>query len=278
MDAETIAVRDAQQVARHEGLGSFDAAPVVLQVNDLRKVFSRKGTDDVVAVDGSSFSLRAGECVGLVGESGSGKSTTSSLIMRMIEPTAGKVMLDGVDVFALPTRKLSDLYRHVQMVFQDPRGSFDPRRTLGAGIAEGLRNYRGMSRTAALARAKELLEHVGLPAEFSKRYAREVSGGQCQRAAIARAIALEPKLLICDEATSALDVTVQQGIVSLLGRLRAESGMAVLFVCHDIALAQQMCDRILVMAGGKIVESGDAHTVISNPQHPYTRQLVDSVL
>lgn len=253
-------------------------APVVLQVNELKKVFSRKGTADVVAVDGISFEVRAGECVGLVGESGSGKSTTSSMIMRMTDPTSGEIVLDGVNVANLPKKQLKELYRHVQMVFQDPCGSFDPRRTLGDGIAEGLRNYKGASRAQALEQAREMLQHVGLPADFSERFAREVSGGQRQRAAIARAMVLQPKLLICDEATSALDVTVQQSIVELLGRMRRETGMAMLFICHDIALAQTICDRILVMEHGKIVEQGDARQVISNPQHPYTKQLVDSVL
>lgn len=253
-------------------------APVVLQVNELRKVFSRKGTAGVVAVDGISFAVRQGECVGLVGESGSGKSTTSSMIMRMTDPTSGEIMLDGVDVANLSRKHLKELYRHVQMVFQDPRGSFDPRRTLGDGIAEGLRNYQDMSRAQALECAQEMLRHVGLPAEFAQRFAREVSGGQCQRAAIARAMALRPKLLICDEATSALDVTVQQSIVELLGAVREETGMAMLFICHDIALAQTMCDCILVMERGRIVEQGNAREVISNPRHPYTKQLVDSVL
>lgn len=163
------------------------------------------------------------------------------------------------------------------MVFQDPVSSFDPRRTLGDGIGESLRNH-GMSREEARKRAELLLEQCGLTEEFARRYPHEVSGGQCQRAAIARALAIEPQLLICDEATSALDVTVQKQIMELLDRMRKEKNLTILFICHNLALVQSFCDQILVMKQGKIVEEGKPEEVIRHPQHAYTKQLVESVL
>jgi peptide/nickel transport system ATP-binding protein len=165
----------------------------------------------------------------------------------------------------------------MQMVFQTPTDSFDPRRTLGDGVSESLRNA-GMKKSEALQKTAMLLEQCGLPAEFMKRYPHEVSGGQCQRAAIARAIAIEPKVLILDEATSALDVTVQEEILELLTKLREERQMSYLFICHDIALVQNFCDRVLVMYHGKVVEEGIPDEVIRHPQNDYTRNLIDSVL
>lgn len=163
------------------------------------------------------------------------------------------------------------------MVFQDPVSSFDPRRTLGEGIGESLRNA-GVPRKEAEKRVRQLLEQCGLPEEFSKRYPHEVSGGQCQRAAIARALAIEPQILICDEATSALDVAVQKQIMELLDLLRKEKHLTILFICHNLALVQSFCDRILVMKQGKMVEEGTPEEVIWHPNHPYTKLLVDSVL
>ena len=163
------------------------------------------------------------------------------------------------------------------MVFQDPVSSFDPRRTLGDGIGESLRN-NGMSRQEAWKQAEQLLEQCGLPAAFAKRYPHEVSGGQCQRAAIARALAIEPQILICDEATSALDVTVQKQIMDLLDELRKEKHLTILFICHNLALVQSFCDRILVMKEGKVVEEGTPDEVIWHPQHAYTKLMLESVL
>lgn len=255
-----------------------DGQDVILAVDGLTKVFRRHGKPDIVACKDVGFRVRKGECLGIVGESGSGKSTIASMIVRMNRPTSGSIVLDGTDVAACHGRQLRELYCKVQMVFQNPAGSFDPRRTLESGVAEGMRNYRGMGRHEALEKARKLLEDCGLPAELGRRYAREVSGGQCQRAAIARAIALEPKLLICDEATSALDVTVQEQIMKLLKRIRKNSGMAMLFICHDIALAQEICDGIIVMHDGVIVERGSADEVIRNPRHVYTKTLIGAVL
>lgn len=245
-----------------------------LQVQDLKKIFTRDGQSDFLAVDGVSFDISAGECVGLIGESGSGKSTVANMIARLLDLTEGRILLDGEDVTDAGARKI---FRTVQMIFQSPQESFDPRRTLGDGIGESLLNV-GQSRAEVRGEVGRLLEAVGLSPDFANRYPHEVSGGQCQRAAIARAIAIEPKLLICDEATSALDVTVQAEIVALLSRLMRERGMACLFICHDVALAQNFCDRILVMYRGKIVEEGAPDEVIQSPKQEYTKMLIESVL
>ena len=245
-----------------------------LQVQDLKKIFTRDGQSDFLAVDGVSFDISAGECVGLIGESGSGKSTVANMIARLLDPTEGRILLDGEDITDVGARKI---FRTVQMIFQSPQESFDPRRTLGDGIGESLLNV-GQSRAEVRGEVGRLLEAVGLSADFANRYPHEVSGGQCQRAAIARAVAIHPKLLICDEATSALDVTVQAEIVALLSRLMRERGMACLFICHDIALAQSVCDRFLVMYRGKIVEEGAPDEVVQSPKQEYTKMLIESVL
>ena len=246
----------------------------ILQVQDLKKIFTRDGQRSFLAVDSVSLDISAGECVGLIGESGSGKSTVANMIARMLDSTEGRILLDGEDVTDAEARKI---FRTVQMIFQSPRESFDPRRTLGDGIGESLLNV-GQSRAEVREEVGRLLEAVGLSPGFAERYPHEVSGGQCQRAAIARAVAIRPKLLICDEATSALDVTVQAEIVALLSRLMRERGMACLFICHDIALAQDFCDRLLVMHKGKIVEEGTPDEIIQSPKQAYTKMLIESVL
>ena len=252
-------------------------AEPVLKIAGLTKRFERKGHDDVVAVDDVSFSVMPGECVGLVGGSGSGKSTIAKLVTRLLEPTEGAIEVCGRDIAHLRGAELRSLSKDVQMVFQNPAQSFDPRRTFGHGIAEGMRNF-GTGKAEARKRTVGLLKRCGLPDDFADRYPREASGGQCQRAAIARALALDPALVILDEATSALDVTVQAQIVELLRDIRKTGETAYLFICHDIALAQDFCDRVLVMQKGRIVEEGSAFSVTTNPQHPYTRQLLDAVL
>ena len=193
----------------------------VLSVHDLTKTFSRPGQTELTAVNHISFDLMPGECLGIIGESGSGKSTTVNLITRLLDATAGTILLDGEDITRMTGKALRAAYRKMQMVFQTPTDSFDPRRTLGDGIGESLRNS-GSSRKEAAAEAARLLARCGLSADFAARYPHEVSGGQCQRAAIARALAVKPKLLICDEATSALDVTIQKEILELLNTLRRE--------------------------------------------------------
>jgi len=231
----------------------------ILKVADLSKAFSRAGRDAFFAVDHVSFEVQPGEILGIVGESGSGKSTIARLITRQIRG-----------------RDLIPVYAKIQMVFQSPVDSFDPRRTLGDGICESLRN-KGVPKAEREAKARALLESCGLPATFLARYPHQVSGGQCQRAAIARALMNDPRILIFDEATSALDVTVQKQIIELLQQLQKERKLAYLFICHNIALVQQFCDRVIVLHDGRIVESGLPDEVILHPQSDYTRRLVDAV-
>jgi len=249
----------------------------ILKVEALTKTFS--GQREIAAVNGISFELFPGECLAIIGESGSGKTTALNMISRLTDVTAGSIFLEGQEITHRKGKQLREVYRQMQMVFQTPTDSFDPRRTLGDGIGESLRNV-GLTRKETQKRVEALLEKCGLPGEFANRYPHQVSGGQCQRAAIARALAIEPKLLICDEATSALDVTVQKEIISLLNELRKQRGknLSILFICHDISLVQQFCDRVLVMYRGEIVEEGTPDAVIRAPKNDYTKRLIDSVL
>lgn len=222
-----------------------------------------------------SFRLYEGESLGIVGESGSGKSTLAKLICRLTDPTSGSIHLCGQDITNAKGKELREAYRQMQMVFQSPMGSFDPRKTIGYGIGESLANC-GIPKADRVVQVSSLLEQCGLPKEFSERYPHEISGGQCQRAAIARALAVEPGLLICDEATSALDVTIQQQIMSLLTQLKTARRLSFLFICHNLALVQSFCDRILVMQEGRIVEVGTPEEIIFSPNTEYTKQLVDA--
>lgn len=247
----------------------------ILEVNDLTKKFSVNGKADLTAVDHVSFRLYEGESLGIVGESGCGKSTLAKLICRLTDLTAGSIHLHGKDITNAKGKELRKAYRQMQMVFQSPTGSFDPRKTIGYGIGESLANC-GISKADRMVQVFSLLEQCGLPKEFSRRYPHEISGGQCQRAAIARALAIGPSLLICDEATSALDVTVQQQIMALLTELKITRKLSFLFICHNLALVQSFCDRILVMQEGHIVEVGTPEEVILSPNTEYTKLLVDA--
>ena len=249
----------------------------LLQISHLTKNFSDGKEDEYKAVDDVSFELFPGEKLAIIGESGSGKTTVVNMITRILDSTDGKILLDGEDITHYKRNKMKNIYRKMQMVFQTPTESFDPRCRLGDAVAESLRNA-GMPKKEAMEIVKELFKQCGLPEDFMKRYPHEVSGGQCQRAAIARAIAIDPRLLILDEATSALDVTIQKEILELLDKLKTERNMTYLFICHDIALVQQFCDRVLVMHQGKIVEEGTPDEVIRNPKTEYTGRLIESVL
>lgn len=249
----------------------------ILEVKHLTKTFGVRGKEKLTAVNDVSFFLYQGETLGIVGESGSGKSTLVRAVARLTDVTSGEILLNGKDITHLKGKDLRQIYRHFQMIFQSPASSFDPRRRLGESIGESLKNI-GWSREKTQARVKELLIQCGLSTEYANCYPHQVSGGQCQRAAIARALAISPKLLICDEATSALDVTVQKQVIELLDRLRQEQGIAYLFICHNLALVQQFCHRVLVMKDGKIVEEGTPEEVILHPKHSYTRQLVEAVI
>lgn len=249
----------------------------VLRAENLTKVFAGRGQTAVTAVRHVTFDLFPGETLGIIGESGSGKTTLASLLTRLLEPTQGRILLDGEDITSAKGAALRRIYGKMQMVFQTPLDSFDPRRTLGDGIGEILRNH-GSTPADARRETARLLELCALPAEFARRYPHQVSGGQGQRAAIARAVAVRPKVLICDEATSALDVTMQAEILALLRSLRRELGLSCLFICHDLALVQSFCDRVLVMYRGAVVEEGDPSGIIRNPKDAYTRRLIASVL
>ena len=249
---------------------------VILEAQHLKKVFI-SGKKSMTAVDDVSFELRQGECLGIVGESGSGKSTIVKMITHLQSITEGNVILKGKDITNVKGKELREVYKDIQMVFQMPMESFDPRRTLGDGIGESLRNM-GLSRKETRERVEKLLERCGLDKEYADRYPHQVSGGQCQRAAIARALAVEPSVLICDEATSALDVTVQKQILKLLMELKQKENFSFLLFCHDLALVQAFCDRVLVLYHGETVESGTPDEIINHPKMDYTKKLIDSVL
>ncbi len=248
----------------------------ILQAQHLKKVFV-SGRRSFTAVKDVSFELDRGKCLGIVGESGSGKSTIAKMITHLTDITEGRVILRGRDITNAKGKELREAYKEMQMVFQMPMESFDPRWTLGDGIGESLRN-RGMSRADTRRRVEELLEICHLAPEFAGRYPHEVSGGQCQRAAIARALAIEPSILICDEATSALDVTVQKQILELLMELKEKKNLSFLMICHDLALVQLFCDDVIVLHDGEVMEYGTMEEIIHHPKTDYTRRLIDSVL
>ena len=230
------------------------------------------------AVENISFELRRGRALGLVGESGSGKSTVARAVLRLIDPFAGSVHLDGQDVLGASARKLRVLRRRMQIIFQDPAGSLNPRMRIADIVGEPLVVHGLEPRgTARLQRVIALLEQCGLPAEAADRFPHQFSGGQRQRIAIARALALKPDLLVCDEPTSALDVSVQAQIINLLADLRDKLGLAYLFISHDMAVVSHLCDDIAVMRGGRIVEAGSRDDVLGNPREEYTRELLRAV-
>lgn len=247
----------------------------VLELQEVKKTF-RKNKNSFTAVDGVSFHIEAGECVGLVGESGCGKSTIARLITHLEKVDSGEITVHGQNIARLKGKALRESYQKLQMIFQNPSDSFNPRLKLGSSIGEGFINF-GKSRGEVKQKVTQLLEQVGLKAEYASRYPHEISGGQCQRAAIARAIAVEPDLLICDEATSALDVSIQAQIVDLILKLQKELHMSYLFISHDLALVQSICNRVLVMHHGRIVEKGTTQDVIEHAVHPYTQLLLSSV-
>ena len=255
----------------------------VLRVEDLTVHFPicsgwrRRQTGIVRAVDGVSFSLAAGETLGLVGESGCGKSTTALAIMRLVDATAGRILFRGDDILTRSGAELREVRRHVQIVFQDPQGSLNPRMTVERIVGEALEIHGVSDRRARRARVQELLAMVGLAPDHAGRYPHQFSGGQLQRIGIARALALDPQVLVLDEPVSALDVSIQAQIVTLLQRLQAELGLAYLFISHDLSVVRHISDRVAVMYLGKIVEIGAAAGVYRSPSHPYTQSLLSAV-
>jgi len=257
------------------------SAPVILEAKGVEKTYRRTGgwfgpKPVVRAVHDADFVLRKGETLGLVGESGSGKSTLARCVVKLVEPEKGEILFEGVDLRPLSRRAWKPFRKRIQMVFQDPFASLNPRRRVGEIIAEGPITH-GAPRAAALARARELLALVQLDPGAMERYPHEFSGGQRQRIGIARALAMEPELLIADEPVSALDVSVQAQVLALLADIRARLGLTMLFITHDLRVAAQVCDRIAVMQHGAIVEQGPTAEVFGAPRHPYTRQLLDSI-
>ncbi len=240
----------------------------VLEIRGLKKFFGGK-----VVLDGVNFSVDAGECLGMVGRSGCGKSTAAKIIARLIPSDGGQIFLCGQEITNATGKILRAAYRNMQMIFQMPEDFFDPRKTLGWSIGEPLKNS-GVKNSEVETRVKNLLVEVGLPAEYFSRYPHEVSGGECQRAAIARAISISPKLLICDEATSALDVTVQAQVVALIKNLCREKKIACLFITHDLALLPRIANKVIVMHGGKIVEEGTPEKIIAAPESDFTKELM----
>lgn len=255
----------------------------LLRVRNLTKHFPiRRGllqrvSGAVKAVDGVSFDIAPGETLALVGESGCGKTTTGRAILRLVEPTSGEVSFDGTDVLALRGETLRRLRRRMQIVFQDPFGSLNPRMTVGDAIKEGLIVHNLARGAEADKRVSQLLDEVGLRAEYADRYPHEFSGGQRQRIGIARALAVQPEFIVCDEPVSALDVSVQAQVVNLLRDLQKERGLAYLFIAHDLAVVAHMADRVAVMYLGRIVELAPRAALFASPRMPYTKALLSAV-
>ncbi|MCZ8515224.1 ABC transporter ATP-binding protein [Paenibacillus filicis] len=252
----------------------------LLEVKGLKKYFPvgqsfKKGS--VKAVDDVNFNVHEGETLGIVGESGCGKSTVGRLILRLLDPTAGEILFNGVAIGAMNQRELRPFRKNLQCVFQDPFASLNPRMSVGEAIAEPMIVQEGMKRAEAMQRTEELLEKVGLSRLALRLYPHEFSGGQRQRIAIARAISLRPKLIVADEAVSALDVSIQAQIVNLLGDLQQESNMSYVFISHNLSVVRNISDRVAVMYLGRIVETASRNQLFEQPKHPYTQALLSSV-
>ncbi|MCK4773686.1 MAG: ATP-binding cassette domain-containing protein, partial [Candidatus Krumholzibacteria bacterium] len=256
---------------------------VLLEVKDLRKHFPiRRGffsrvVGNVLAVDGVSFELYRGETLGLVGESGCGKTTLARVILRLLEATGGEVVFDDIPIFSLDKKKLRRIRKRMQIIFQDPYGSLNPRLTVGSMIGEAIRIHKLAEGDAVRERVVQLLERVGIPAEYMSRYPHEFSGGQRQRVGIARALAVAPDFIIADEPVSALDVSIQAQIINLLKDLQEDLGLTFLFIAHDLGVVEYISDRVAVMYLGKIVELTGRDELYKNPLHPYTQALMSAI-
>lgn len=261
------------------GIAPAERAPIALEVSRLRKEYRVRGAGrhvTLTAVDDVSFRIRPGETLALVGESGSGKSTIARCITRLVEPTAGSINVDGRPITGISSRRLPAAYADLQMVFQDPTSSLDPRMTVAATLDEPLRLHTRLDKEGRRARVAQLLADVELDESYLDRRPRQLSGGQRQRLSIARALAAEPKVILLDEPTASLDVSVRGQIIRLLKRLQKEHDLAYLFISHDLGVVRQMSDRVMVMYLGGIVEQGTTEDVFENPVHPYTKALLSA--
>ncbi len=256
--------------------GADEVSVPLLEAVDLRREFGR-GSGRTVAVGGVSLAVHAGRTLGIVGESGSGKTTLGRILVRLLDPTAGRLRYGGTEIGSLPEKELRPFRRELQMVFQDPVASLNPRRSVGESVADPLRAAGERDEERVRDRVGALLERVGLDRAHFERYPHEFSGGQRQRIGIARALAAEPKVIVCDEAVSALDVTTQAQVVALLAELQRELSIGLVFIAHDLAVVRQVSDHVAVMRGGLIVEQGPADEVYEDPRDPYTRQLLAAV-
>jgi oligopeptide transport system ATP-binding protein len=252
-----------------------DKTPL-LEVRDLEVRFKARG-GEIRAVDGVSFTIGRGETLGLVGESGCGKSTTARAILRLEPVTSGRIFFEGSDIAALKGETLRKIYRDIQIIFQDPYASLNPRMTVGEIVAEPLRNYRLAQGDALEQRVRELFSLVGLDPRFINRYPHEFSGGQRQRIGVARALALNPRLIICDEPVSALDVSIQAQIINLLEELQEQFGFSYLFIAHDLSVVRHVSARVAVMYLGRIVDLAPERELYENPLHPYTQALLSAI-
>lgn len=244
----------------------------LIEVKKLTKLFG-----NIKAVDNITFDIQKGEILGLVGESGSGKTTTGRILLRLISPTSGKVNYSGKNIFELKGIELKKFREQAQIIFQDPYTSLNPRMRVGETIAEPLIIHRSIEKDKIQKRIGELLSLVHLPEAYSHRYPHELSGGERQRVGIARALATNPKFIVADEPVSSLDVTVQAEILKLLQELKSKLGLTILFIAHDLMVVQNLCDRVIVMEKGKIVETGDTEKVFCRPANPYTKILLESI-
>ena len=257
--------------------------PPILEVKNLKTWFPirqgilRKTVGHVRAVDDVNLTVMPGQTLGLVGESGCGKTTVGRTILRLIQATDGQVLFDGLDIFKLNSSELKAVRKQMQIVFQDPAGSLNPRMSIGRILAEPIAVHKLAKGSELQDRVASLLTRVGLSPDYASRYPHEFSGGQRQRVGIARALALEPKFIVCDEPVSALDVSIQSQILNLLDDLQDELGLSYLFIAHNLAVIEHFCDRIAVMYLGKIVETADRQELYANPKHPYTRALLSAV-
>jgi oligopeptide transport system ATP-binding protein len=274
---EILEKEKEKEKEKQKAVGRARIVSLLLEVRNLQKHYPGRAGSVVKAVDGVSFDVAAGETFGLVGESGCGKSTVARCVLRLIPPTAGEVRFDGEDLLTASPPRMRELRKELQIVFQDPFSSLDPRMTVRSILREPLEIHKIGNRAAQDARVVELAQLVGLTESALSKYPHEFSGGQRQRIGIARALALSPRLVVADEPVSALDLSIRAQVINLMADLQAQFGLAYLFIAHDLTLVRHVCRRVAVMRAGKIVELADTETLFTDPRHPYTRRLLAAI-